>query len=186
MKELFDNFYSACGCTEEDVPNNTPNIPSDSSDCDDWILKKVGYAQAYVPFQKFKPISEADQGWPRHNFSITCLCHIKKGTGLATIDVQGGLKLWIEMNCFEIFPAWILWPSIQHCFLDTHPEATEAISEYNKIIRAADTVRAKYEENYGPLCSFRSFNRSEETFQWIDNPWPWEESFNFEMTKECE
>ena len=71
-------------------------------------------------------------------------------------------------------------------FLDTHPEATEAISEYNKIIRAADTVRAKYEENYGPLCSFRSFNRSEETFQWIDNPWPWEESFNFEMTKECE
>ena len=83
MKELFDNFYSACGCTEEDVPNNTPNSPSDSSDCDDWILKKVGYAQAYVPFQKFKPISEADQGLACGTIFPSLVMPYKKGTGLA-------------------------------------------------------------------------------------------------------
>ena len=29
-------------------------------------------------------------------------------------------------------------------YLNTHPNCEEAIEEYNKIIRAADTVRGKY------------------------------------------
>ena len=42
-------------------------------------------------------------------------------------------------------------------YLNTHPEDTEAINAYNQVITAADTVRAKYEEAFGPLCSFRSY-----------------------------
>ena len=36
-------------------------------------------------------------------------------------------------------------------YLNTHPEDSAAIAEYNKIIKAADMLRAKYEENFGPL-----------------------------------
>ena len=41
-------------------------------------------------------------------------------------------------------------------FLNTHPDDSDAIAAYNQVITAADTVRMKYEETFGPLCSFRS------------------------------
>lgn len=69
-------------------------------------------------------------------------------------------------------------------YLNTHPDDGKAIAEYNKIIEAANMVRQKYEEMYGPLCSFRSFGRNPEKWTWADNPWPWESSFNFKL-EEC-
>ena len=42
-------------------------------------------------------------------------------------------------------------------FLNTHPDDNDAIAAYNQVITAADTVRMKYEETFGPLCSFRSY-----------------------------
>ena len=39
-------------------------------------------------------------------------------------------------------------------FLNTHPDDSDAIAAYNQVITAADTVRMKYEETFGPLCSF--------------------------------
>ena len=63
-------------------------------------------------------------------------------------------------------------------YLNTHPEDKEAIEQYNKIIKAADVVRDKYEAAFGPLCSFRSLNRNDSQWLWIDNPWPWQQDFN--------
>lgn len=68
-------------------------------------------------------------------------------------------------------------------YLDTHPNDAAAIAQYNKIIEAANMVREKYEEMYGPICSFRSFSRNPNTFNWIENPWPWNSNFNFELTE---
>ena len=65
-------------------------------------------------------------------------------------------------------------------FLDTHPDDTNAIAKYNSIIREADNLRAQYEKSVGPLFSFRSHSPTE-NFQWIDNPWPWENKFNFSL-----
>lgn len=62
-------------------------------------------------------------------------------------------------------------------YLNTHPDDTEVIEQYNKTIRAADVVRDKFESMYGPLCSFRSLSR-ECDFGWIDNPWPWQRVCN--------
>ena len=42
-------------------------------------------------------------------------------------------------------------------FLNTHPDDSDAIAAYNQVITAADTVRMKYEETFGPLCSFRQY-----------------------------
>ena len=69
-------------------------------------------------------------------------------------------------------------------FLDTHPTDEEAIKLYNKIIRAADSVRAKYEKEAGPVCSFSSLAKCDNAFEWIENPWPWESEFNFEIKSE--
>lgn len=62
-------------------------------------------------------------------------------------------------------------------YLNTHPDDKAAIAQYNKTVTAADTVRSKYEAMYGPLCSFRSLS-SEDDFNWINNPWPWQAAFN--------
>ncbi|MGN0136472.1 spore coat protein CotJB [Anaerotignum sp.] len=71
-------------------------------------------------------------------------------------------------------------------FLNTHPDNAEAIMAYNQVITAADTVRMKYEEAFGPLCSFRSYASNTQDWQWKDNPWPWQTDANFSLAgKEC-
>lgn len=71
-------------------------------------------------------------------------------------------------------------------FLNTHPENKEAILAYNQVITAADTVRAKYEESYGPLCSFRSYAANADQWEWNNDPWPWQQNANFTLNeKEC-
>ena len=71
-------------------------------------------------------------------------------------------------------------------YLNTHPENTEAIQAYNQVITAADTVRMKYEEAYGPLCSFRSYATNTSHWEWNNNPWPWQAAGNISFAaKEC-
>ena len=71
-------------------------------------------------------------------------------------------------------------------FLNTHPNHAEAIQTYNQVITAADAVRMKYEEAYGPLCSFRSYAMDGEHWQWMEEPWPWQADANFSLAgKEC-
>lgn len=67
-------------------------------------------------------------------------------------------------------------------YLDTHPDDAEALKQYNDTIIQADALRAEYEKRFGPLFSFRSYEY--EQFNWPDNPWPWENKFNFRMSEE--
>ena len=64
-------------------------------------------------------------------------------------------------------------------YLNTHPDDAKALSKYNSIARDAGQVRCAYESKYGPLYSFRSENK--DRWQWADDPWPWENEFNFEL-----
>lgn len=66
-------------------------------------------------------------------------------------------------------------------FLNTHPCDKEAILAYNCVINEASEVRQEYEDNFGPLCSFRSCSE-EERFDWINSPWPWEYTFNYSLS----
>lgn len=65
-------------------------------------------------------------------------------------------------------------------YLDSHPDDENAITKYNSVVDEADGLREQYENLYGPLFSFRSFSKRDE-FNWIDCPWTWENSFNFEI-----
>lgn len=66
-----------------------------------------------------------------------------------------------------------------HLFLNTHPTDREAIMQYNTMVEEAKKLRAEYERQYGMLLQ----NNSESGYpwQWIDNPWPWQKQFNFEL-----
>jgi len=65
-------------------------------------------------------------------------------------------------------------------YLNLHPCDTEVIEKYNCVIKEADMIRCEYEKLFGPLCSYRSAS-PENRWAWIENPWPWECSFNFNM-----
>lgn len=70
-------------------------------------------------------------------------------------------------------------------YLNTHTEDKQVVEKYNSIIKEANMMRAEYEKNFGPLCSYRS-SAPNNKWEWIDNPWPWEYCFNFDIIgKEC-
>lgn len=65
-------------------------------------------------------------------------------------------------------------------YLDSHPTDENAIKKYNEAVDEADGLRQQYERFFGPLYSFRSYSKADE-FNWTDDPWPWENGFNFEI-----
>lgn len=65
-------------------------------------------------------------------------------------------------------------------YLDTHPLDEDAILIYNDTLKQACIAREIYEENFGPICSFRSPSSSTH-FGWIDEPNPYETCFNYSL-----
>lgn len=68
-------------------------------------------------------------------------------------------------------------------YLDTHPNDTAALNEYNSILDRAEEFRTQYQRLCGPLYSFRSPNP--ESWKWYKDPWPWQYSFNIDLPEEC-
>lgn len=57
-------------------------------------------------------------------------------------------------------------------YLDTHPDCTEALAEYQKHRSQYEMYVAEYERLYGPVILYRV--DSDNYWTWIDLPWPWE------------
>lgn len=66
-----------------------------------------------------------------------------------------------------------------HLFLNTHPNDREALAKYNEVVSEADVLRREYEKIYGPLTSYRV--ASKYPWQWVNDPWPWQNEFNFKL-----
>lgn len=58
-------------------------------------------------------------------------------------------------------------------YLDTHPDDSEAINQYNELAEKRKDAKAVVEEEYGPL-SFTEKNNKETIWQWSTGPWPWQ------------
>jgi spore coat protein JB len=57
-------------------------------------------------------------------------------------------------------------------FLDTHPDCTEALSQYNELQNRKMAAVAEYEAKYGPLTSYGNVNC--DNWDWGNRPWPWQ------------
>ncbi len=62
-------------------------------------------------------------------------------------------------------------------FLDTHPDEQRALADYNAVAQELGRVKAAYEARYGPLLNFGQ-SASPGAWRWIEQPWPWEITFN--------
>lgn len=58
-------------------------------------------------------------------------------------------------------------------YLDTHPNDTAALQQFNHFVGLRKNIAQHYEANYGPLMHF-GHSSSQAPWQWIDSPWPWQ------------
>ncbi len=57
-------------------------------------------------------------------------------------------------------------------YLDLHPEDGKMLKKFNELVEKSCKYEMEYVKNYGPLEVIDS--TSDEKFDWISNPWPWD------------
>ncbi len=55
-------------------------------------------------------------------------------------------------------------------YLNTHPTDSQAICKHNEYVKEVEKLTEEYQKLYGPL----TINFISDTWDWIDEPWPWE------------
>ena len=63
-------------------------------------------------------------------------------------------------------------------FLDSHPDNKMALRYFRKYNEEMKKATALFEENYGPITVSAASNCEEWT--WINRPWPWENTCEWE------
>jgi spore coat protein JB len=58
-------------------------------------------------------------------------------------------------------------------YLDTHPDDSEAIKQFNFYKQQRKEIAKKFEKKFGPLFNF-GLSTSRTPWQWIEQPWPWQ------------
>lgn len=61
-------------------------------------------------------------------------------------------------------------------YLDTHPGDKKAFELFKDLVSKVKALRCEFEQAYGPLTPFNT--ASQESFNWLDSPWPWEKEGN--------
>lgn len=60
-------------------------------------------------------------------------------------------------------------------YLDTHPCDREALSYYQEMSRQRNVALKEYASAYGPLTVDTADRSCDEHWNWINEPWPWQE-----------
>ncbi|MFI3172819.1 MAG: spore coat protein CotJB [Eubacteriales bacterium] len=60
-------------------------------------------------------------------------------------------------------------------FLDTHPENKEALAYFDECSKMRNDALAAYAKEYGPLIIDDVTISDVDYWNWINQPWPWEE-----------
>ncbi|MGE5454365.1 MAG: spore coat protein CotJB [Methylocystaceae bacterium] len=81
-----------------------------------------------------------------------------------------------QKTLLEEVMAWDFTLVELNLFLDTHPDDRQAMNDYNAALKQSAAVRTRYEKEFGPLTAMSPYVTNS-TFEWIDDPWPWEINF---------
>ena len=60
-------------------------------------------------------------------------------------------------------------------YLDTHPCDTEALEYFHKMSQQRNEALKEYAAAYGPLTIDTAKDSCTERWNWINEPWPWQE-----------
>ena len=60
-------------------------------------------------------------------------------------------------------------------FLDTHPNCTEALDFFDEFKKQRVQALKQYASAYGPLTVDTADYSCAERWNWINEPWPWQE-----------
>ena len=60
-------------------------------------------------------------------------------------------------------------------YLDTHPCDREALDYFREMSRKRNRALKEYAEAYGPLTIDTADQSCTERWNWINEPWPWQE-----------
>ncbi|MCA1009497.1 spore coat protein CotJB [Halobacillus halophilus] len=58
-------------------------------------------------------------------------------------------------------------------YLDTHPNDSQAIQQFNELAVQSRDLKANYEKHFGPLRQYGA-SFSGYPWNWKDSPWPWQ------------
>lgn len=61
-------------------------------------------------------------------------------------------------------------------YLDTHPDDKKAFTLFKELVNKTKQAVKEYQENFGPLTPFAAADN--DSFNWLDSPWPWEKEAN--------
>ena len=59
-------------------------------------------------------------------------------------------------------------------FLDTHPDDQDALEYYREFTQKRREALSEYGRMYGPLIADCDYATSNNSWQWMQQPWPWE------------
>lgn len=59
-------------------------------------------------------------------------------------------------------------------FLDTHPQDQQALAMFNRVHQELMQCVHSYEQMYGPLLNFGYSPAAQNSWKWVETPWPWE------------
>ena len=58
-------------------------------------------------------------------------------------------------------------------YLNTHPTDKRAIAMHHELTVKLNAITDDFQRKFGPLT--RSASKNHDTWDWISDPWPWEE-----------
>ena len=61
-------------------------------------------------------------------------------------------------------------------YLDGHPKNKKALEYYREHRDALKALKEEYSRRFGPLTIYDNYDN--DSWQWVDKPWPWEKEGN--------
>ena len=86
------------------------------------------------------------------------------------MDNTSKLDLLKKIQCYH-FAAYDML-----LYLDTHKDDKKAFEMFRELVKKTEELKTEYEKEYGPLSAFNTARQ--DSFNWLDNPWPWEKEAN--------